>query len=201
MTTPTKNRDIQSDEKLDNIYVALDEELRAVLPDTNPNPNPIYIQQNFSNNSPPVVASSNSFPSVQLGASDIDAIVKALLPPLADVLSQLTPEQQYVGLFTRVSKLALGKTFASDDELSSLVQDISKLVVEQVATNQIVNPDSCTIECDCGCNPDGSCIPCPDSPAPTNPDLTSCVCTIECDCGCTPDGCCAPCPDSPAPTL
>ena len=79
-----------------------------------------------------------SFPSVQLGASDIDAIVKAIVPPLASFLSKFTPEQQYVGLFTLVSKLALGKTFSNKDELASLVQDISNLVAQQV-----VNPDWC----------------------------------------------------------
>ena len=94
---------------------------------------------------------SNSFPPVQLGASDIDTIVKALLPPLSDVLSKLTNDQQYVALFTEVSKLALGKTFASDDELASLVQDISKLVV--------ANPDCGG---DCFVDSTGACICVPD---------------------------------------
>jgi len=99
---------------------------------------------------PPIVDSPDSFPSLQLGASDIDAIVKAMVPPLADVLSKLTSEQQYVKLFTRVSKLALNKTFASDDELASLVQGISK----QVADFVTVTPD-----CNGSCKVDKCCPP------------------------------------------
>ena len=91
---------------------------------------------------PPFFTDPDSFPSVQLGASDIDTIIKALLPPLADVLSKLTPDQQYAGLFTEVSKLALNKTFANDDELASLVQDISKQVVDLIAADFVTaNPD------------------------------------------------------------
>jgi len=95
----------------------------------------------------PCCTSPDSFPPVQLGANDIDTIVKALLLPLSDVLSQLTPDQQYAALFTEVSKLALGKTFANDDELASLVQDISNQVVEKIAAD----PDSCPSDCPDGC--------------------------------------------------
>ena len=95
--------------------------------------------------------SNPPFPPVQLGASDIDAIVKALLPPLAP-LSKLTNEQLYVGLFTQISKLALNKTFSNNDELASLVQDISK---------QVVNPDSDPNSClFCIPGEGGPCITC-----------------------------------------
>ena len=108
-------------------------------------PSDTSVVETTADSFPPVFfGSPDSFPPVQLGASDIDTIVKALLPPLAGVLSKLTNEQLYVGLFTQISKLSLGKTFANDDELASLVQDISKQVVEQI-TEQIVNPD------DAGC--------------------------------------------------
>ena len=83
--------------------------------------------------------------SFNLGPSDIANIVDALLPPLAPFLKQFTPDQQYVGLYTAVSKIALNKTFSNNDQLAALVQLISNQVIE-LAT---ANPD-CSNSCPYG---------------------------------------------------
>ena len=83
--------------------------------------------------------------SFNLGPSEISNIVDKLLTPLAPLFPNLTPKDQYALLFSDISKLALNKTFSTKNELASLVQNISKTIIDKF-TSPTATPSQLSLD-------------------------------------------------------